>query len=103
MPPTRGMVHRRSRTNSMRTSCSGGSISAHKLRLRLNRWNSAASATGSRSESGQKARSRAIMVLRPLAATIVSETGSTRVPAREKIGELAASRARSVSSTARGS
>src|SRR6516164_9423063 len=49
------------------------------------------------------ALSRAVMVLRPFAAGRLSLTGYTSSPAREKMSRLAASIARSVASTVRGS
>jgi hypothetical protein len=51
----------------------------------------------STNESGQSGRSRAVMVLRPSAASTDSLTGSTSVPARANTKALASIRARSTS------
>ena len=86
MPLTRGMAQRPSRASRLCDDLARRIGVDPALRLRSKRRNSAASAIHSISESAQKGRSRATVVLQPSAAGMVSTTGCTSVPAREKIG-----------------
>ena len=91
IPLTRGKAHCRSPASTMRTSCNGGSTSTQAFLLRLKLWKIAASATGHSMELTDKGRNRAVTVLRPSAAAMVSHTGSTSAPPRAKTGAPPAS------------